>query len=112
MNNFLKVLLFSFILIDNGNAASLLDVYEQALVNDPRIKEAFANKEAIIEALKTVYDPEIPVDIYELGLIYEINTELDGNVRLTMTLTAPGCPVACILPQEVADAAAWVSDCC
>ena len=50
MNNFLKVLLFSFILIDNGNAASLLDVYEQALINDPRIKEAFANKEAIIEA--------------------------------------------------------------
>ena len=50
MNNFLKVLIFSFILIDNGNAASLLDVYEQALVNDPRIKEAFANKEAIIEA--------------------------------------------------------------
>ena len=50
MNNFLKVLLFSFILIDNGNAASLLDVYEQALVNDPIIKEAFANKEAIIEA--------------------------------------------------------------
>ena len=47
-----------------------------------------ADKEAIIEALKTVYDPEIPVDIYELGLIYEINTELDGNVRLTMTLTA------------------------
>ena len=50
MNNFLKVLLFSFIIINNGNAASLLDVYEQALVNDPRIKEAFANKEAIIEA--------------------------------------------------------------
>ena len=50
MNNFLKVLLFSFILIDNGNAASLLDVYEQALINDPRIKEAFANKEAIIDA--------------------------------------------------------------
>ena len=50
MNNFLKVLLFSFILIDNVSAASLLDVYEQALVNDPRIKEAFANKEAIIEA--------------------------------------------------------------
>ena len=50
MNNFIKVLLFSFVLIDNGTAASLLDVYEQALVNDPRIKEAFANKEAIIEA--------------------------------------------------------------
>ena len=68
-----------------------------------------ADKEAIIEALKTVYDPEIPVDIYELGLIYEINTELDGNVRLTMTLTAPGCPVAGILPQQVADAAAGVA---
>ena len=68
-----------------------------------------ADKEVIIEALKTVYDPEIPVDIYELGLIYEINTELDGNVRLTMTLTAPGCPVAGILPQQVADAAAGVA---
>ena len=67
-----------------------------------------ANHEAITEALKTVYDPEIPVDIYELGLIYEINIEINGDVRLVMTLTAPGCPVAGILPQQVADAAASV----
>lgn len=67
-----------------------------------------ASREAIAEALKTVYDPEIPVDIYELGLIYEINIEVNGDIRLVMTLTAPGCPVAGILPQQVADAAASV----
>ena len=67
-----------------------------------------ASEDAISQALKTVYDPEIPVDIYELGLIYEINTEIIGDVKLVMTLTAPGCPVAGILPQQVADAAATV----
>ena len=67
-----------------------------------------ASQGAIAEALKTVYDPEIPVDIYELGLIYEINIEINGDIRLVMTLTAPGCPVAGILPQQVADAAASV----
>ena len=67
-----------------------------------------AEQDAIALALKTVYDPEIPVDIYELGLIYEINIEMDGTVHLVMTLTAPGCPVAGILPQQVADAAASV----
>ena len=63
--------------------------------------------EDIIGALKTVYDPEIPVDIYELGLIYGIEEEKD-NVKVKMTLTAPGCPVAGILPQQVADAAAAI----
>ena len=67
-----------------------------------------ASKEEIGVALKTVYDPEIPVDIYELGLIYEINIEINGDIKLVMTLTAPGCPVAGILPQQVADAAASV----
>ena len=67
-----------------------------------------ATREAIGEALKTVYDPEIPVDIYELGLIYEINIEINGDTKIVMTLTAPGCPVAGILPQQVADAAASV----
>jgi FeS assembly SUF system protein len=67
-----------------------------------------ADQEAVATALKTVYDPEIPVDIYELGLIYEINMEMNGDTRLVMTLTAPGCPVAGILPQQVADAAASV----
>ena len=67
-----------------------------------------ASKEEVGVALKTVYDPEIPVDIYELGLIYEINIEINGDIKLVMTLTAPGCPVAGILPQQVADAAASV----
>ena len=57
----------------------------------------------IIGALKTVYDPEIPVDIYELGLIYGIEEEKD-NVKVKMTLTAPGCPVAEEMPKWVEDA--------
>ncbi|MDP7426297.1 MAG: DUF59 domain-containing protein [Rhodospirillales bacterium] len=64
--------------------------------------------EAIIDAIRTVYDPEIPVNIYELGLIYELNVDQNGDVKIEMTLTAPGCPVAGILPQQVADAAASV----
>ncbi len=56
---------------------------------------------AIVEALQTVYDPEIPVSIYELGLIYDIAIDGDAQVVITMTLTAPGCPVADILPVEI-----------
>jgi FeS assembly SUF system protein len=55
----------------------------------------------IVEALKTVFDPEIPVNIYELGLIYDIDILEDGDVKVKMTLTAPGCPVAGTLPGEV-----------
>lgn len=55
----------------------------------------------IIEQIKTVYDPEIPVDIYELGLIYDIDIQADGKVGVTMTLTTPMCPVADSLPMEV-----------
>ena len=58
----------------------------------------------IVEALHTVYDPEIPVDIYELGLIYDINIDPTGNVAIKMTLTAPGCPVAGSMPGMVKDA--------
>jgi FeS assembly SUF system protein len=58
-------------------------------------------KEQIIEALRTCYDPEIPVDIYELGLIYEIQADPSGMVYIKMTLTAPNCPVAGSLPQDV-----------
>ena len=58
-------------------------------------------KEAVIEALKSVYDPEIPVDIYELGLIYDIDISEDGDAVVTMTLTTPHCPVAETLPNEV-----------
>ena len=65
-------------------------------------------KEAIIEALRTVYDPEIPVSLYDLGLIYEIKIDPAGQVEIVMTLTAPGCPVADILPREVEKAATAV----
>lgn len=57
-------------------------------------------EQQIIEVLKTVYDPEIPVDIYEMGLIYEINIDDDFNVEIVMTLTSPSCPVAESLPEE------------
>ena len=58
-------------------------------------------KEAIIEAIQTVYDPEIPVNIYELGLIYELEVDEAGKVDVQMTLTTPACPVAESLPMEV-----------
>ncbi len=58
-------------------------------------------KSKIIEVLKTCYDPEIPVDIYELGLIYKIDNDPSGSVVITMTLTSPMCPVAGSLPIEV-----------
>ena len=88
-------------------------------VDELPVYKAFAGKELpqdtakakmfdIVEALKTVFDPEIPINIYDLGLIYKINQEDNGNLHIDMTLTAPGCPVAGILPQQVADTAAGV----
>jgi FeS assembly SUF system protein len=56
---------------------------------------------AVLEVIKTVYDPEIPVNIYELGLIYGVDIQPEGAVKVTMTLTAPGCPAAQELPAEV-----------
>lgn len=58
-------------------------------------------EENIIAALKEIYDPEIPVDIFELGLIYEVKIKKDGNVDIEMTLTSPNCPVAESLPVDV-----------
>ena len=57
----------------------------------------------VIEILKTIYDPEIPVDIFELGLIYEVNIDKENNVVIQMTLTSPNCPVAESMPKEVED---------
>ena len=60
-------------------------------------------KEKIIKEIKKIYDPEIPVNIYELGLIYEVKVEKDNNIKVKMTLTTPNCPVAESLPKEVKD---------
>ena len=57
--------------------------------------------EKIVRVLKTIFDPEIPVDIYELGLIYDVFVNEDNDVKILMTLTTPNCPVAESLPQEV-----------
>jgi FeS assembly SUF system protein len=65
----------------------------------PEEKEALHGQ--IVEALQTCYDPEIPVDIYKLGLIYNIDIADDGEVKITMTLTAPNCPAAQSLPEDV-----------
>jgi len=72
--------------------------------NNEPAPEQYDNEELrarIVAALKTCYDPEIPVDIYELGLIYEINIAPGDNVVVTMTLTSPSCPVAESLPVDV-----------
>lgn len=58
-------------------------------------------EEKIINVLKNVYDPEIPVNIYDLGLVYEHSIDDEGNVKVLMTLTAPNCPVADVLPEQV-----------
>jgi FeS assembly SUF system protein len=63
----------------------------------------------IIDVLKTIYDPEIPVDIFELGLIYEVKIDKDKNVNIEMTLTSPNCPVAESLPKEVEDKVAGIA---
>lgn len=63
--------------------------------------ETEALKQKVIECLQTIFDPEIPVNIYEMGLIYEIDILPVNNVQIVMTLTAPGCPAAQSLPLEV-----------
>lgn len=57
--------------------------------------------EDVVDVLRTIYDPEIPVDIYELGLVYDVNVSEEGDVHVLMTLTSPNCPVAESLPVEV-----------
>jgi FeS assembly SUF system protein len=77
--------------------ASGNDAAEPAL----SVSEAIQLHDKVVEALRTCYDPEIPVNIYDLGLIYEIKAERSGEVYVRMTLTAPTCPVAGSLPPEV-----------
>jgi FeS assembly SUF system protein len=73
----------------------------EGLVADPAKTDAL--KPAILDAIRTVYDPEIPVNIWELGLIYEVFVDANGVAAVRMTLTAPGCPSAQALPVEVAN---------
>ncbi|MDX1444735.1 DUF59 domain-containing protein [Lishizhenia sp.] len=71
-------------------------------------KKELENK--IVSVLKTIHDPEIPVDIYELGLIYEVKIDKENNVFIDMTLTSPNCPVAESLPKEVEDKTAAIEE--
>lgn len=66
--------------------------------------------EKIVRVLKTIYDPEIPVDIYELGLIYDVLVNEDNEVKILMTLTSPNCPVAETLPVEVEEKVKSIND--
>ena len=68
---------------------------------DVEIASTESIEESVVDALKTVFDPEIPVNIYELGLVYNIACDDSGHVDITMTLTSPACPVAGTLPGEV-----------
>jgi len=67
------------------------------------VSEVIALNDKIVEKLRTVYDPEIPVNIYDLGLIYQVKVEPTADVYVKMTLTSPGCPAAGTLPGEVED---------
>lgn len=67
-------------------------------------------EDKIVNMLKSIYDPEIPVDIFELGLIYEVKIDEENNVQIEMTLTSPNCPVAETLPREVEDKVATIED--
>ncbi len=69
--------------------------------NDSTTEGATSIEDVIIEQLQTIYDPEIPVDIHKLGLIYGVEVSEEGDAKVTMTLTAPNCPAAQSLPEEV-----------
>jgi FeS assembly SUF system protein len=95
-----------------------LDRAEAILGDDGPDREREAHVQAlgakVLDAIKTCYDPEIPVNIYELGLIYKVDVDDDDRVMIEMTLTSPACPVAGILPGEVQDkvrGVEGVSDC-
>lgn len=76
------------------------DVNKEAEENGTEVAEG-SMRDKVLEAIKQVYDPEIPVDIYELGLIYEINVYPVNNIFILMTLTSPSCPAAESIPSEV-----------
>ncbi len=75
----------------------------------PAARSEAALENAVVETLQTIYDPEIPVNIYELGLIYDLDVQPSGHVHIQMTLTAPACPVAGTLPGEIQEKVAGVA---
>lgn len=102
---------------ENENEAQLLEAMVQekenaeykATAGEPLKKgQGKASLETIIEAIRQVYDPEIPINVYDMGLIYHIDIQENGDIFIDMSLTAPGCPVAGVLPAQVAQAVADV----
>jgi FeS assembly SUF system protein len=95
--------------VSSVNASSGSTVGPSATSHDSSpgqgLSPAMQIRDRVISVLKTVYDPEIPVDIYELGLVYGVDVTDDGEVHITMTLTSPMCPVAETLPPEVEEKA-------
>ena len=89
--------------LPEDSAANAISQSTGDITADPEKTAAIAPK--VVEAIKTVYDPEIPVNIFEMGLIYEVIIDASGFVGVKMTLTAPNCPAAQSLPVEVRDKA-------
>jgi len=87
----------------NKRVSGTSDEAGSVMIDAPLLNglERIALQDKVIEALRTCYDPEIPVNIYELGLIYEVKVESSGEVNIRMTLTTPNCPAAASLPLEV-----------
>src|SRR6202007_14363 len=98
--------------LDESNAAAEQPATEQPAAGKPSAippEEMSRLTDEIVGALKTVYDPEIPADIYELGLIYKVDIDDDRAVTIDMTLTTPNCPSAAELPGQVENAVAGVT---
>jgi FeS assembly SUF system protein len=74
---------------------------EEKNSEDIKVEQEVTLRDQVVEAIKSVYDPEIPVDVYELGLIYEVNVYPVNNVYVLMTLTSPACPSAEAIPSEI-----------
>jgi FeS assembly SUF system protein len=78
-----------------------MDEKPQPVAADAAVPEGASLEEKVVAVLRTVFDPEIPVNIYELGLVYDLKVSPSGQVEIRMTLTSPACPVAGALPEEV-----------